>query len=189
MPVETLLIPDGFCNVPAGEAFVSLAREKGIKIQTLSASWRLELGKDTELECLLPDGQWLSRLENENDGSLVCRLRFGESVVLFPGDLESGGETYLTETVPAEAVDILKVPHHGSETSSSETFLTWAKPTFAFIPCGENNFGHPAETVLQRFSDAGTIVYRADYDKDVTFTLTKTGVRSIRTGGVQDDEN
>ncbi len=183
MPVETVVLPKGFCDLPDGAAFAQLAVSKGIAVRYLSGGDSLELGNDAVLECLLPDGPWLSRAENENDHSLVCRLRFGESTVLFPGDLESGGEAYLTETVPAEAVDILKVPHHGSETSSGAEFLMWAEPAYAFIPCGKNNFGHPADSVLRRLSDTGTVVYRGDYDKHVTLMITKTGVRSVRTEG------
>ncbi len=185
IPVETLLIPEGFTENDSGKELVTLAESQGISISDFSAGEILSLKRNCSFECLLPDERWLKQTDNENDHSLVCRFRFGDSVALFPGDLESAGEAYLTETVLPESVDLLKVGHHGSETSSGQKFLEWSEPDYAFIPCGKNNFGHPAESVLKRLYDMGVVVYRGDYDRDVTFILSKTGVRSVRTGGVK----
>ena len=80
-------------------------------------------------------------------------------------------------------VTVLKVPHHGSEDSSSEALLQWAKPQYAYISCRKNHYGHPAEPVLKRLHDSGATVYRANDDKDVTFRFTKTKIQSITTGG------
>lgn len=94
-----------------------------------------------------------------NNGSLVIRVEYGATRILLTGDVESAAQTVLLERGDLQA-DILKVPHHGSGTSS-EAFLDGVNPGIAVISVGEGNpFGHPREAVLQAL--AGADVYRTD---------------------------
>ncbi|WP_134687188.1 DNA internalization-related competence protein ComEC/Rec2 [Brevibacillus migulae] len=95
-----------------------------------------------------------------NDASVVLLLTAYGKKILFTGDLEQNGENMLLQK-GLPTVDILKVAHHGSNTSTTEHFIQTIKPQVAVISVGENNrYGHPAEEVLQRLSDVH--VYRTD---------------------------
>ena len=93
-----------------------------------------------------------------NDASLVLRLAFAGRAVLFPGNLEADGEGELCgrrslgQTVRS---DVLKVPHHGSRTSSSDELLDAVEPELAVISLGwRNRFHFPAPEVLARYAGA-----------------------------------
>ncbi len=184
MPVETLLVPIGFERNPRGQVLLDRATQQGTEIVMLQSGDEKSLGNDCTLTVLMPEELWLESVENENDLSLVCKLTYGDTAVLLPGDLEQEGEAALVSAWPsAGKVDILKVSHHGSATSTTEAFVDWAQPSYAYIPCGENQFGPPANNVLEQLLRCGAVIYRADEDKDVTFTLTKEGIYSIKKGG------
>jgi len=104
-----------------------------------------------------------------NDDSIVLRLRDGQMRFLLPGDIEKKVETKLLEDHAPLAADFLKVPHHGSKTSSTEAFLAAVAPRVAVVSVGEANpFGHPAEAVIERYEQAGVRLLRTDRDGAVT---------------------
>jgi competence protein ComEC len=115
-----------------------------------------------------------------NDASLVLRVVFGGRSVLFPGDLEADGEGELIgrrATGQAIAADILKVPHHGSRTSSSDELLEAVAPHLAVMSLGwRNHFHFPAPEVVARYEARGATVRRTDRDGAVTVTLGPDGV-------------
>lgn len=184
LSVENVFVPIGFDKSQDGQDFMHLAEEKGIAIKRLAAGETIALGKDSTLEVLMPDEAWLSLFENENDASLVFRFWYGDNSVLFMGDLEQDGTTYLLERIPEPvSTTVLKVGHHGSENATTAEFLNWVEPAYAYIPCGKNHFGHPAASVLARLSEKNTVVYRGDEDFDVTFIFNKETIQSIIKGG------
>ena len=104
-----------------------------------------------------------------NDDSLVMRITDGQFNFMLPGDAEQKVEKALVEGGKPLHAEFLKVPHHGSKTSSTEEFLEAVSPQVAVISVGENNpFGHPASVVLQRFHDLGIRLLRTDQDGAVT---------------------
>ncbi len=108
---------------------------------------------------------WTSRAHDPvNDESIVFRLDFGRRRFLFAGDVEADGEAELLQHHAAELhADVLKVPHHGSRTSSSWPFVTAVNPLVAVISCGEQNrFHHPNPAALAHYR--GRRVYRTDRD-------------------------
>lgn len=93
---------------------------------------------------------------NLNDRSLVCLFRAGEQDVLLMGDAESAAEQSLLAHYPSLRCDVLKVGHHGADTSSSVEFLRTVQPTTAVISCGvDNDYGHPDPQTLENLSLAG----------------------------------
>lgn len=108
--------------------------------------------------------QALSAAEGHNDGSLVMQMQHQNLRFLFAGDLEQAGEEALLNTpgfVPR--TDILKVPHHGSATSSTRAFLNALQPREAVISVGERNrFRHPSPRVMARYTQLGSRVWRTD---------------------------
>ncbi len=98
-----------------------------------------------------------------NNASIVARVHLGEIRVLLTGDLEKEGEADVLKHPDLLGSHVLKVGHHGSNTSSTMPFLLAVDPEVSVIQLGEGNpYGHPHGPVLQRLSEIGTAVYRND---------------------------
>ena len=92
-------------------------------------------------------------LGNENDSSLVFYIESNTKRLLFMGDASFKSEESIMSQYELEQVDILKVGHHGSRTSSSLSFLKKVKPRLALISAGKNNkFNHPHKEIINRFN-------------------------------------
>ena len=118
-----------------------------------------------------------------NDRSLVVQI--GHHVLL-TGDIEAAGESLWVSHSSPQTIPLLKVPHHGSKTSSSGEFLDHICPQVAVISAGLNNrYGHPSSEVLSRYRERGITVYRTDLDGTVQVRFNKQNM-SVRThrGGV-----
>jgi competence protein ComEC len=104
--------------------------------------------------------------------------------VLLPGDLEAEGERALIAAHGATMRStILKVPHHGSRTSSTDALLEAAAPRLAVVSAGiDNRFGFPHPSVLDAYRRRGAVVLRTDRDGAVTLRITADGGVAIRTG-------
>jgi competence protein ComEC len=102
----------------------------------------------------------------------VIRLTDGRLHFLLSGDIEKRVEATLVNQHEPLASEFLKVPHHGSKTSSTGPFLAAVAPRFAVVSAGEANpFGHPAQVVLERYDQAGVRLLRTDDDGAVTATI------------------
>ena len=101
-----------------------------------------------------------------NDTSIVVKLEYGETSFLFTGDMEVAAENDMLDHWEGRMdwnVDVLKVGHHGSETSSGYRFVYETDPEYAIISVGEDNsYGHPHEEVVSRYKDAGIPMFRTD---------------------------
>ena len=109
--------------------------------------------------------------EEENDGSIIMQANVGGYSWLFTGDLEEAGEQQLLSKVSLSQIDVLKVGHHGSSTSSSKEFLETIVPKLAIISVGENNrYGHPSEEVVNRYKELGISILRTDVYGTIRYT-------------------
>lgn len=99
-----------------------------------------------------------------NDASLVLKLTLKKRSALLTGDIEKAGEAALLKNNPEKLrSDLLKVAHHGSDTSSTEPFLKAARPSVAFISSGvRNRFEHPRPSTLEKLHRAGIFTLRTD---------------------------
>jgi competence protein ComEC len=152
---------------PAFESLLAEARAHGVAIvhQTQGAQFDWD---GTRGEILWPPVE-PSASEASNDDSLVMRISDGPVRFLLPGDAQQKVEDLLVEQhAPLEAT-FLKVPHHGSKTSSTEAFLAAVAPRVAVVSVGDGNpFGQPAENVVERYMRAGVRFLRTDRDGAVT---------------------
>lgn len=105
-----------------------------------------------------------------NEFSNVYRVSYGAASFLFTGDLVAGQEQRLLEENISPQATVLKVGHHGSDTSSSAAFLRAVSPQAAVICVGrDNSFGHPKPVILERLREAHIPYYRTDEDGAVVF--------------------
>ena len=113
-----------------------------------------------------------------NDASVVTKLTYGDVSMLLPGDISKISESALLESGADLRSTVLHVPHHGSDTSSTEDFLQAVAPAFAVVQVGTNNqFGHPSPTVMSRLAatvpehqvlvtrDSGTVTLESDGER------------------------
>ncbi len=108
-----------------------------------------------------------------NNASIVAHVTLGEVTVLLTGDAEENAENQMLNEPELLASDILKVGHHGSNTSSQMEFLEAVNPDISIIQCGEDNqYGHPHEPVLERLNAIGTTIYRNDLHGHIVVTIT-----------------
>lgn len=113
-----------------------------------------------------------------NDASLVLRIGFSGRWILLTGDIESQGEAELVAGAAFEPLesDVLKVPHHGSRTSSSDALLAAVRPALAVISLGRRNrFGFPRAEVLARYASRGIKLLRTDWHGAVTVAIEPDG--------------
>ncbi len=110
-----------------------------------------------------------------NDNSLVIAIHYRGRALLFTGDVEAEGEELLV-AAGIGAVDVVKVPHHGSPTSSSVALVAATRPSIAVISCGRGNtFGFPSVDVIARWQAAGARIARTDVDGAITVVVDAAG--------------
>lgn len=132
-------------------------------IVKLSHKDRVKLFKNTGLEVLLDNKDE----EDENDKSMVLLLNHKGFKTLFTGDISE----YLEKQVDRK-IDLLKVAHHGSKTSTSDEFLERTSPKFAMISAGyENSYGHPHKEILKNLEKHGIIYYVTSKDGEIDFKI------------------
>lgn len=102
----------------------------------------------------------------ENDMSIVARLVYGDTSVIFTGDAEEMSEYMMLDSGFPLVSDVIKIAHHGSEYSSCDAFLRAVSPKYAVISCGEgNDYAHPNSKVLGKLK--GVSIYRTDLQGDI----------------------
>lgn len=112
-----------------------------------------------------------------NNASMVLRIGYGGESFLFTGDLEAAGEQAVMSAAPSVRAAVLKVPHHGSRTSSSARFIAAVDPSIAIFSLGyHNRFHFPAPEVVDRYRAAGAETYRTDVAGAVCVDADATGI-------------
>lgn len=116
------------------------------------------------------------RPSTANDASLVLLFEFSGRRLLFPGDIEKSREQELLHTDPDLAVDLVKVPHHGSRTSSSPDFVRATGAQLAICSVGyQNRFRFPHREVVGRYATVGSQILRTDWDGMITVRVDHSG--------------
>lgn len=147
---------------------MAAVEQRHIPYRTASAGTHLNLGDEAVFTVLFPSGTALTGTRSDlNSNSVVLRLDHGQNSFLFTGDAEEPTERELMRG-GLEPVDVLKVAHHGSEHSSTPSFLDAVHPRYALVSVGSGNrYGHPDAACLQRLADAHAMVYRTDLSGDL----------------------
>ncbi len=166
--IDTILLP----FPPAEDSYisdriVSLADRSGIDLLYVSEDLSLKLG-NAELTLFAPLG---SETENENCVIVLCSQEGFD--VLMTADAPSDIEYRLLQHNDLPDIEILIAGHHGSAGSTSQDLLDRVLPEIAIISVGENEYGHPAASLLKRLEANGIAVYRTDESGNITFSPEK----------------
>jgi len=164
-----LVLDSGYPHpTPAYADFLRTVRERGIPYRLARRGLRLVVG-ELEVQVLWPPASFWEGPSAVNENSVVVRVRYREVRFLLPGDVEAGAEGALVASGDGLRAEVLKVPHQGSRTSSSEPFLRAVSPKVAVLSVGRANpYGHPHRDVMARYARLGIAVYRTDRDGAVT---------------------
>jgi len=174
--VKNLILPE--CE--ASQAFwirmFEAMEEKNLEYTPSEIGDTYQIG-DASFEILGPVD--VTQVKDTNDYSVVIRLDYGENSFLFTGDATDESEEAMLAANPASKFkcDVLKVGHHGSNTSTSAAFLNAAKPSLAIIPCGkDNSHGHPHQVVVDRLEAANIEILRTDLEGTIIICSDKKEV-------------
>ena len=138
-----------------------------------------EFGELT-LTILYPDSISSLNVRNINNASLIIRVDHGDNSFLFTGDAEEKAEMMYKKVGEFIDVDVIKVGHHGSKTSSSQEIVNLCSADIGVISCGLNNkFGHPSQKIIERWENTGTVIYRTDEDGAITIE-SKTNSQQLK---------
>ncbi len=158
-----------------GRRLSTAAAAGGVSVQIATAETLLTLGTDVLVD-VLPANSGRTSIADVNSGTVVLRIRHGEVAFLFTGDIEAAQELTLAQGEWDLSATVLKVAHHGSNTSTTDLLLRRVRPGLALISVGDGNgFGHPHTDVLERLSD--TLLLRTDEQGTITLFSDGTGVR------------
>lgn len=147
------------------KVFLQTVQNEGLKLTQAKVGDVYNLG-EASLELLAPNSDY----KDLNNYSIVSLLTYGENKFLFMGDAESKSEKEMLEKNLLTKVDVLKVGHHGSSTSSKKKFLEVVSPDYAVILCGDNSYNHPHEDTVDNLLEYTDNIYRTDQQGTVVFT-------------------
>ncbi len=140
----------------------------GIEAVAAERGGLFDFGDGTLLEVLGPEGS--SDCSDCDDNSVVLRLSYGNVVFLFTGDIAEEAERRLCHSAENLDCTVLKVAHHGSDTSSCAQFVAAASPDIAIVSVGaDNSYGHPSPDVLKRLATSGATVFTTAENGTIEF--------------------
>jgi len=187
IPVRRLIFNGTLKQDAVAEKVMQTALMKHIPLVVASTSLLISVDSHTKLQFIAPNNDDLNQLtieDQQNTKSLVFLLEMDRYHFLFTGDMEKTEEysvlQHLNGIKPPQ-IDVLKVAHHGSKTSTTEAWLAYWQPKLAVISVGAHNtYGHPTEEVLSRLVQHHTTIYRTDRQGEIQMQITSLGMQ-IRT--------
>ena len=176
--IDHLKVGAVYVNGEPVEELSIKAKERDIPILKLTQGIRADLGTEASIEVLWPEKDGYNYL-NENENSMVMVLEYMGKRILFTGDIENEAEAVINSSGYLD-IDVLKVPHHGSNTSSSYRFLENFNPEYSIISVGRNNlYGHPSGDVVGRLIETGSEVLRTDEMGMIMVVISENGLEVI----------
>lgn len=153
--IDESMIPTTNCY----SNMLTALEESSVAVQYSEQGLKYEINEDCSFEVISS----MDQPDSLNNYSVVVKLTYGETSYLFTGDMEKASEYAVLKADYSVDSDVLKVAHHGSDTSSIQEFITAVSPEFAIISVGESNdYGHPSEDVTARLKESGANIVRTD---------------------------
>jgi competence protein ComEC len=166
--VKKILLPNLEYDSDSYQEFLTAVENESAEVVYAKQGQRFYLDNATVLDILHPRVDEKHKPADVNDESIVARLIFGKTKMLFTGDAGIGIEKPLIGKFNLDA-DLLKIGHHGSKHSTSQEFLEQVTPEYSVIQVGKNNYGHPAKEVLEKLYRIKSKIFRTDQESDIEF--------------------
>ncbi|MBQ9298545.1 MAG: MBL fold metallo-hydrolase [Clostridia bacterium] len=164
--IGKIYMPKVATTTKSFEDVIKAIESKGLNITTPVIGKTFKLG-----ECNFKILHTDDNEENLNNSSIVLKMEFGRLSYLFTGDVEADGEKAIIDSGYDIKANVLKVAHHGSNSSSTEEFLDKVAPDIAVIMCGKNNdYWHPHQVILNRLNARKIKIYRTYEDGTILIT-------------------
>ena len=145
---------------------INMIGENDVNPIAIESGYSFELGS-AKVEVLAP----LKQDKELNNMSAIIKVTYGENSFIFQGDSEEKIENQLLNFNIDVSADLIKIGHHGSKTSTNETYLNEVDPDFAIISCGsDNSYGHPNKNILNKLEDHGITTYVTALDGNIVAT-------------------
>ena len=152
--IGKIFMPSVSTNTKTFEDVIDAAKNKGLQIETPKTGDEFTVGSANCNVVYVGDNK-----ENLNLSSIIIKMKYNNLSYLFTGDTEADVEN----KIDFGKINILKVAHHGSDTSSSEKFVNETAPEVAIISVGkDNSYGHPSNEIIKRYEKVGSKIYRTD---------------------------
>ena len=181
--VEKILIAKQEEQSENYKRFLNIVKEKNIPVIIGKEGDKINIEKDLYLDILFPESEQIE--ENMiNNNSLVLNIHYNNFSMLFTGDIEEIAEKRIIEITNKSRLkaDIIKIPHHGSKTSSTRELLERVLPKIALIGVGKDNlFGHPSSETIDKLNELKIKTYRTDINGEIIINVNKSGIRKIKT--------
>ena len=182
IPTKSIYMPNATANTQTFEDFFTAVKSSGAKKIQAKAGVTLNYPDITGL-FLAPIN---SSYEELNNYSAVLKVTYGKVAFLFEGDAENISEVEMLKNGQNLKATVLKVGHHGSQSSTTSEFLKAVSPHYAIISVGaDNEYGHPTSTILDRLAKAGVEVYRTDQSGTIVLTTDGESVQIDKKGSIQ----
>ena len=178
--VKNILISKQGLDTKEGNDFLKTAIKENINIYYVETGQIIKIDKNTKLEILFVGEDD----ENLNNSSIISRITYNNFSMLFTGDAEESQEKRLLKLYKNKSIisDILKVGHHGSNTSTCEELLEKVKPKIALIGVGEKNtFEHPSPSIINRLKKFNCKIYRTDLMGEIIISVEKNSAFTVKT--------
>jgi len=165
--IGKIYMPKATSNTKTFQDVVSAIKEKGMKVTVPTVGEIFKVGSATAT-ILAPNS---TSYEDINNTSIVIRLTFGSNSFMFDGDSEDVSENEMLAKGFNISADLLKVGHHGSNSSTTQNFLNKVNPQYAVISVGKDNtYGHPTQGTMSKLKAMNISVYRTDENGTIVAT-------------------
>ncbi len=172
--IENIYLPNKTNNTKIFEELLLEIKNHSITVKEAKLGLKILDENDLKIEIIGPNKTY----KDINNNSAVVNIEYGKFNSIFMGDAEEASEMALIEGNIKLKSNLLRVGHHGSDTSSTEAFLNRVKPNYSVISVGKDNkYGHPDNKVIKRLENIGSEIFRTDQDGNIKIS---TDGREIR---------
>lgn len=159
--VDKVYLPKVVSSSKTYETLLNGLSNKNIDVFSAKSGVNIIDNENLKVKIIAP----VQEYKNLNNCSAVVKIIYGNKKFLFMGDAEIESENDITEDVSA---DVIKIGHHGSDTSSSLSFIQKVNPKYVVVMVGENNqYNHPSQNIIKRWENNGAEVFRTDINGNI----------------------
>lgn len=196
-PIGEIYMPDVTHTTNTFEDLLIAIKNKGYKINKAIAGRMILDAEDLKLKIVAPEENYSNN--NLNNYSVAVKLNYKNNSFLFTGDAEKESESIMVDMNYDLKADVLKAGHHGSNTSTTDDFLSKVNPKYVIISCGLNNkYGHPDSDIISKLEARKIQIFRTDLDgtivagsdgNNITFTKKGTTIKENNSVGHKESQS